>query len=75
MGDVVNFPDKDMQEIYRTKEILCDFSDKILKMISYENDPEKLDHLHSIYNSIPIALYIIDSALGLKHAEVKKDVQ
>jgi len=44
-------------------------------MISYENDPEKLDHLHSIYNSIPIALYIIDSALGLKHAEVKKDVQ
>lgn len=72
MGEVVEFPDKDMEAVYRTKEILCDFSEKIFKMMSDEKDQKNLDHLKSIYNSIPVALYILGSAIGLKHAEQKR---
>ena len=61
-----------MEAVYRTKEILCDFSEKIFKMMSDEKDQKNLDHLKSIYNSIPVALYIIGSAIGLKHAEQKR---
>ena len=72
MGEVVDFKDKDMEAIYRTKEMLCDFSEKIFKMMSDEKDQEKLDHLKFIHNSIPVAMYIIGSAIGFKHAQQKR---
>lgn len=66
MAEVVTFPNSDKEAIYRTKEILCDFSDKIRAMMLDEKDPEKLEHLKSIYDMIPVGQFIIGYAMGSK---------
>lgn len=66
MAEVVTFPTSDKEAIYRTKEILCDFSDKIRMMMLDEKDPEKLEHLKSIYDMIPVGQFVIGYAMGSK---------
>ncbi len=54
----------DREAVYRTKEILCDLSDKIKHKILLEKDPEELAHFQSIYDAIPNAQFVIGVALA-----------
>jgi len=54
----------DREAVYRTKEILCDLSDKLRSKILMEKDPEELAHFQSIYDAIPNAQFVIGVALA-----------
>lgn len=68
-----NSPELDREAIYRTKEILCDFSEMVKRKILLEKDAEEKAHLEHVYEMIPTAQFIIGMALGAQ-SKIKKGV-
>lgn len=67
MGEVIKFTKNDIEAIYKTKEILCDFSEEIRKKILVEKDPDELEHLKMIYELIPTAQFILGYAWAARN--------